>query len=41
VNADKIFVLDKGEIVEDGTHENLISKNGLYHKLWQVQTGIK
>ena len=41
VNADKIFVLDKGEIVEDGTHELLISKNGLYHKLWQVQTGLK
>lgn len=41
VNADNIFVLDSGEIVERGTHQELIDKKGLYQKLWQVQTGLK
>lgn len=40
VQADKILVLDKGRIVEDGKHQDLLSKEGLYAKLWQVQTGI-
>jgi ABC-type multidrug transport system fused ATPase/permease subunit len=30
-------VLDKGEIAELGTHTELISKNGLYAKLWSLQ----
>ena len=30
--ADKIVVLDKGEIAEQGTHEELISQNGIYKK---------
>ena len=32
-NADVIFVLDKGQIVERGTHAELLAKNGLYSKL--------
>lgn len=36
---DRIIVLDNGQIVEDGTHENLISKNGTYAKLWAHQSG--
>ncbi len=32
-NADKIFVLDNGEIIEQGNHENLMAKRGLYHYL--------
>lgn len=36
---DRIIVLDKGKIVEDGTHSELIEKNGFYHKLWQAQKG--
>ncbi|MEW6110169.1 MAG: ABC transporter ATP-binding protein [Nitrospirota bacterium] len=32
--ADRIFVLDKGEIVGTGTHEELIRKKGLYHRLF-------
>ena len=36
-NADKIIVLDKGLIVEQGTHNDLINKNGLYCKLWTIQ----
>ena len=39
-NADKIFVLDQGRVLENGTHDELILKNGLYKKLWDVQTGI-
>ncbi len=36
-NADKIIVMDKGEIKEMGTHEELIQKNGLYNKLYKIQ----
>lgn len=39
VHADRIYVLDKGEVVEVGNHQELIAKNGLYHALWNVQTG--
>lgn len=39
VNADKIYVLDKGEIIEEGTHKELIAHAGLYQRLWKVQTG--
>lgn len=35
MNADKIFVLDNGEIVESGTHEDLINKSGVYKELYQ------
>ncbi|KXK41238.1 ABC transporter ATP-binding protein, partial [Nitrosomonas europaea] len=40
-NAHCIYVLDKGEVVETGTHEALLARNGLYANLWQVQTGEK
>lgn len=36
---DRIVVLDKGKIVEDGTHTELLEKNGYYQKLWQAQKG--
>ena len=39
-NANKIFVLDQGSVLENGTHNELISNNGLYKKLWDVQTGV-
>lgn len=36
-NADKIYVIDKGQIMESGTHEQLIKKSGLYKKLIELQ----
>ena len=36
-NADRILVLDKGKLAEDGTHEELMNKNGLYAHLYQIQ----
>jgi subfamily B ATP-binding cassette protein MsbA len=36
-NADKIIVLEKGQIKEMGTHDELIQKNGLYSNLYNVQ----
>ena len=38
-NAHKIFVLDRGRLVEQGRHETLIAANGIYASLWRVQTG--
>ena len=38
VDADKIIVLDQGVIRESGTHQVLLSKNGIYAKLWQLQS---
>ena len=36
-NATKIVVLDKGEIAECGTHQELMEKGGLYKKFYQLQ----
>ena len=36
-NVDKIIVLEKGKIAEEGTHEELLSSKGLYAHLWEVQ----
>lgn len=38
--ADHIIVLEKGEIVEEGTHERLIKKQGKYFELFSVQAGL-
>ena len=35
INADQIIVLDDGKIVESGTHEKLLSNNGVYKKLYE------
>jgi ATP-binding cassette subfamily B protein len=37
-DADHILVLNDGEVVEQGTHEDLLSREGLYHQLYQAQT---
>lgn len=38
-HAHCIHVLDHGRIVESGTHENLLQRNGVYAALWRLQTG--
>ncbi len=37
MKCDKIYVLDKGEIVESGTHHQLINLKGYYYKFWKEQ----
>ena len=36
-NADKIIVLDKGKLMEQGTHEELLTQNGIYKNLYEIQ----
>ena len=38
-NCDLILVLDKGEIIEQGTHDELLAMNGRYSRLWNMQQG--
>ena len=40
-NAEIIYVLEEGRIVESGNHESLLDIKGVYSKLWSVQTGEK
>ena len=40
-NADRIIVLENGIVVEDGKHEDLVQLDGVYARLWAVQTGEK
>lgn len=37
MNSDKILVMDKGLVIEEGTHESLLEKKGKYYELWVTQ----
>ena len=39
--ADRIFVLERGQVVEGGTHEELLRTRGLYYRLWGQQNGFE
>ncbi len=39
LHMDRIIVFDEGQIIEDGTHNELVNKNGLYKTLWDAQVG--
>jgi ATP-binding cassette, subfamily B, bacterial len=41
LGSDRILVLDKGEIVEEGTHAQLIENGGIYHRLAELQFGME
>lgn len=40
-NADRIYVMEHGKLVEQGRHEDLLEKQGIYANLWRVQLGMK
>jgi ATP-binding cassette subfamily B protein len=39
MHADRIYVLEKGQVVETGTHLDLINEKGLYYAMWRQQIG--
>lgn len=40
-NADRIYVMEYGKLVEQGTHEQLLEQLGIYASLWRVQSGLR
>lgn len=38
-NCDEIIVMEQGEIIEKGSHEELLVKKGQYYRLWEMQQG--
>lgn len=40
INADNIVVLDKGKVIEEGSHSDLVDRNGLYKKFYDVQFSV-
>ncbi len=40
IDADLICVLDRGRVVQQGSHAQLLAQDGIYRGLWQVQTGL-
>ena len=39
--CDRVLVMDKGEIVQEGTHKDLVEVNGLYKKLWDRELATR
>jgi ATP-binding cassette subfamily B protein len=39
MHADRIYVLEQGEVVETGTHQGLLDEKGLYYAMWRQQIG--
>ena len=41
MDADRIFVIEKGTLTDSGTHEELIQKDGLYSRIWKIQSMLE
>ena len=39
MHADRIFVLERGRIIESGSHQSLLEQKGLYYAMWRQQIG--
>ena len=39
MHADRIYVLERGQIVESGRHDELLDQKGLYYAMWRQQVG--
>ena len=39
MHADRIYVLERGRIVEQGSHGELLGRKGLYYAMWRQQVG--
>lgn len=40
-NADRIYVMEQGKLVEQGSHDDLLEQSGIYTNLWRVQMGVR
>lgn len=40
-NADRIYVMEQGKLVEQGSHDDLLEQRGIYTNLWRVQMGVR
>jgi ATP-binding cassette subfamily B protein len=41
MNADQIFVLNHGEIIQNGNHDELIAQDGMYQRIWKLQSDLE
>jgi ATP-binding cassette subfamily B protein len=39
MHADRIYVMERGSVVEQGKHEDLLQEKGLYYAMWRQQIG--
>ena len=39
MQMDRILVLEEGRVIDEGTHTDLIARDGLYQKFWNIQAG--